>query len=300
MKNIVIGNQKLAIKNYYCSQGEDYPVRQDSKLWLYVNMTDVCNGSCEFCINPCVKNGTKTIDLNSFNETLLMIRDNIYGVSVTGGEPMLFPEIANEIIKSVHRICNQGTEIDLVTNGTGFSTICDTLNMELLDSVHLSRHMISDKDNNEVFGFKTANTSVIKKIVAELKDPAQIVLNCILMKSGIESEEDLASYLEYASSIGIRNVSFIGLSKHNSFCETHYVDPGKLILSRNPRFHIWNTYHDHGFCRCSSGSFDASNGSVRFYYRSIGSQNAPYARQLVYTADNRLLAGFSGKEIRFD
>ena len=27
----------------------------DGKLWLYVNVTDICNGSCPFCINPCTK-----------------------------------------------------------------------------------------------------------------------------------------------------------------------------------------------------------------------------------------------------
>ena len=66
------------------------------------------------------------------------------------------------------------------------------------------------------------------------------------------------------------------------------------------RFHRWNEFKDHKYCCCSTGNYDAKERSIRFYYRGIGTEKAPYARQLVYTADDRLLAGFGGKEIRFD
>ena len=90
------------------------------------------------------------------------------------------------------------------------------------------------------------------------------------------------------------------MSRHNFFCLKNYIDPGKLDLYQDNRFHMWNRLVDHDYCSCSSGSYDSDNGSIRFYYRSIGSEKVPYTRQLVYTADNRLLAGFSGKEISFD
>ncbi|MCR5403255.1 MAG: radical SAM protein, partial [Butyrivibrio sp.] len=274
--------------------------KPDGKLWLYVNLTDICNGSCPFCINPSVRGGKNKIDADSFRETLLKIKDFIYGVSLTGGEPMLFPELANEVIDITKEICGSHVEKDIVTNGTGFSGIINSIDVQNLDSIHLSRHMISDRENDRLFGFTTATADEISTVLRRMEDPAQIVLNCVLMAHGINTAKAVARYLEFASGLGVRNVSFIGLSRHNAFCEQNYIDPRQLNIAHDSRFHIWNEYHDHEYCSCSSGSYDAENGSIRFYYRRMGERKALYTRQLVYTADNRLLAGFSGKEIRFD
>jgi hypothetical protein len=160
--------------------------------------------------------------------------------------------------------------------------------------------MISDNDNDAVFGFNTVPAVEIAGVISKLSDPAKVVLNCLLMSEGIDSREKVAGYLDFAAEMGVRNVSFIGMSRHNEYCRVHYINPTGLNLSEDSRFHIWNQYHDHDYCRCCSGNYDAANGSVRFYCRCIGVQKAPYARQIVYTADNRLLAGFSGQEIRFD
>ena len=300
MRSIVIGNQELKIKDYHCAQDDNYLEKPDGKLWLYVNLTDICNGKCQFCINPSVKDGKNKIDPSSYREMLTKIKEYIYGVSLTGGEPMLFPDLANEIIGITHEICGSQVEKDMVTNGTGFAGILDSLDIDHLDSVHLSRHMITDRENDAVFGFSTATSDEIKSVIAKMDDPAQIVFNCVLMAGGVDTTQRISHYLEFASGLGVRNVSFIGLSRHNEFCEDNYIDPRQLDMKHDARFHIWNEYHDHEYCSCSSGSYDAGNGSIRFYYRRMGEKKAPYARQLVYTADGRFLAGFSGKEIRFD
>ncbi len=300
MKSVLIGDQKLTIKDYYCAHDSEYLEKPDGKLWLYVNLTDICNGSCPFCISPSVRDGKNKIDPNSFKEILPKIKDFIYGVSLTGGEPMLFLELANAIIGITKDICGIHVEKDIVTNGTGFSDIINSLDIQNLDSIHLSRHMISDIKNDRLFGFSTATADEISDVLERMEDPAQIVLNCVLMAHGISTAQAVADYLEFASGLGVRNVSFIGLSRHNAFCEQNYIDPHRLDIVHDPRVHIWNEYHDHEYCSCSSGSYDAENGSIRFYYRRIGDRRALYARQLVYTADNRLLAGFSGQEIRFD
>ena len=300
MKSIVIGNQKLEIKDYHCAQDSYYLDKSDGKLWLYVNLVDICNGKCPFCINPSVVEGKNTVDPSVYRETLLKIKDNINGVSLTGGEPMLFPELANEIIGITHEICGSHVEKDIVTNGTDFVNILDTLDIEHLDSIHLSRHMITDSENDAMFGFFTATSEEIASVLSRMDNPTQLVFNCVLMAGGIDTTQRICHYLEFASGLGVRNVSFIGLSRHNDFCVKNYIDPWQLDLTSDARFHIWNKYHDHEYCSCSSGSFDTGDQSIRFYYRRMGDKKAPYARQLVYTADNRLLAGFSGREIRFN
>ena len=254
MKSIIIGDQELQIKDYYCANDGKYLDRQDGKLWLYVNLTDICNGSCPFCINPNVKNGSNTIDPASYQVMLGRIKDYLYGVSFTGGEPMLYPDLANQIIAITHEICGAHVEKDLVTNGTGFERILDLLDIEHLDSVHLSRHMITDAENDKLFGFSTVSAEDIAMVIAKMDDPAQIVLNCVLMAGGVDTTQRLSHYLEFATELGVRNVSFIGLSRHNEFCEANYIDPRQLDMSHDARFHIWNEYCDHEYCSCSSGS----------------------------------------------
>ena len=213
---------------------------------------------------------------------------------------MLCPETVNRVIDAVKEICDHSIEIDIVTNGTAFSKIKELIDIEKLDSIHLSRHCIKDEDNNRLFGFPTEYASDIAAVLNALEDPAMVVLNCVLQKKCIDNEEMVTDYLEFADELGVRNVSFIGMSKLNEYCKLYYVDPAHINWSQNRGFHIWNAYQDHDYCSCSSGSYDGKYGSIRFYFRRIGKGRAPYARQLVYTADNRLLAGFSGNEIRFD
>jgi molybdenum cofactor biosynthesis enzyme MoaA len=299
MKTVMIGDQELHIKDYYCANDGDYISREDGKLWLYVNLTDICNGSCPFCINPAVGHSAGVLDPKRFRDVLIQIRENIYGVSITGGEPFLFPDLIDDVISTVHEVCGSSVEKDIVTNGTHFREVMSRIELRHLDSVHVSRHMIADPDNDRIFGFSTAASEDISEVIQQLEDPALIVLNCVVMSGGVDGAREMAHFLEFAAGLGVRNVSFIGLSRHNTFCSEHYIDPGQIDLSPDPRFHIWNRYCDHNYCSCSSGSFDAESGSIRFYFRSVGAEKAPYARQLVYTADNRLLAGFGGNEIRF-
>ncbi len=210
---------------------------------------------------------------------------------------MLFPELVDRIIDVITEAFDRFVEIDMVTNGFDFAQIKHLKHLEDLDSIHLSRHKIDDSENNAVFGVPVVLANEIKYIVSSLSDPAKVVFNCILMKTGINSVKAISNYLEFAASVNVRNTSFIGMAPANSFCIENYVDPGSFDFGLDPRFAIWNRFQDHEFCKCSSGSYRAESKPVRFYYRCIGSKRAPYARQLVYTADNKLLAGFDGKEI---
>ena len=300
MKTITIGDHVLQIKDYYCSDGDGYIAKEDGKLWLYINISDVCTAHCPFCINPCRSEGNASFDINTFRDTLYKIKDHIGGISITGGEPMLFPELVDDVIDVITGTFDHSIETDIVTNGVHFTRFKELKNLIHLDSIHLSRHRINDAENNTVFGIPVASIDEIRQVVSVLSDPAKVVFNCILMKNGINSVSAIAEYLEFAADVNISNTSFIGMAPANMYCVENYVDPGSLDFHADPRFRIWNRLNDHEYCRCSSGTYHAKSRPVRFYYRCIGSEKAPYARQLVYTADNRLLAGFNGKEIHID
>ncbi len=299
MKTVYFGNQTLTIKDYYCSSDTGYYPRTDEKLWLYVVLTDICNGHCPFCINPSRKSGTSPFDIDAFRKTIHLIRDRVCGISLTGGEPMLKPQLVDDVAGVLQNTFEGEVEIDLVTNGVGFSCIPRLSHLSSFGSIHLSRHRLTNEENDRLFGFHTVTWEEMQNTIAVLDDPGAVVLNCVLMKDGIETTEELAEYLERAFFAGVRNVSFIGMSKCNLFCEEHYVNPFDLRLEENSRFHIWSRYHDQDFCGCLSGSYETDACSIRFYMRGMGNRNVPFTRQLVYTEDNRLLAGFGGETISF-
>ncbi len=300
MKTITIGDQILEIKDYYCNNGNGYIDKTDHKLWLYINIADVCNGHCPFCINPCKSEGSTSFNIALFKNTLYKIKDHINGISITGGEPMLFPELVDDVIGVIREVYKCYIETDLVTNGFNITGIQNLKHLIYLDSVHISRHRIDDTLNNKVFGIPVATAQEIKEFISGLSDPGKIVFNCILMKEGINSVNEIADYLEFAAELKVHNTSFIGMAPANPFCIENYVDPADFDFRHDSRFTIFNRLQDHAYCKCSSGGYEAEARDVRFYYRCIGSEKAPYARQLVYTADNRLLAGFNGKEIHLD
>ena len=212
---------------------------------------------------------------------------------------MLFPKLVDDVIGVITEVYNRYIETDLVTNGFNITGIKNLKHLRYLDSVHISRHRIDDALNNIVFGIPVATAQEIKEFISGLSDPGKIVFNCILMKEGINSVNGIADYLEFAAELNVHNTSFIGMAPANSFCIENYVDPVDLDFRHDARFTFFNRLQDHAYCKCSSGSYEAKTRDVRFYYRCIGSEKAPYARQLDYTADNRLLAGFNGKEIHF-
>ena len=298
MKSIKIAGQSFLIKDYYCAQdGDEYLAKTDGKLWLYVNLTDLCPCSCPFCVNPCKKSGENPFKLSCFQDALDRIRDYICGVSFTGGEPMLHPQLLDKVIEVTHDTLGSEVEIDMVTSGLNFEKVLSLKTNHYLYSIHISRHRTDDGQNRQLMGIRTPSLKELEAILKEMQDPGKVVFNCILHKDGIHSVDGMAEYLEMAAQTGVRNTSFISLIPANDYCREQFVHPASLHPEKDERFRIWNRFHDHDFCSCSSGDYKAASGWVRFYYRAPGRAAVPYARQLVYTADNRLLAGFGGPSI---
>ena len=56
-------------------------------------------------------------------------------------------------------------------------------------------------------------------------------------------------------------------------------------------------YYDKNICECINGAYISNEGKIIEYYARMTKElNCEYARQFVYTSDNKLTLGF-GKEI---
>lgn len=298
MKEIIIGGRPLKIKDYHCAlPGQEPLPRDDARLWLYIHLTDRCNARCPFCVNPAGDSRQTPFSPDRLRDTLRRVAPYVYGVSLTGGEPMLSPELVDDAARAVCGVFPDEVELDLVTNGTNLSMLPRLRMLDRFESVHISRHGTGDEENARLMGFAAPSLREIANVVSALTDPAKIVLNCVLQNPGIHDRPGLCQYLEAAAGAGVRNVSFVGFFMANAYCREHYVSPAKIDVSGDARFRLWTHFHDYDFCSCRGGDYLSRHGPIRFYYRCPGPASPDYCRQLVYTADNRLTAGFGGPEL---
>ena len=54
-----------------------------------------------------------------YRNVLTQIKDVVYGVSFTGGEPLLFPELLGEVVMVTNEVIGPDAELDLATCGIG-------------------------------------------------------------------------------------------------------------------------------------------------------------------------------------
>lgn len=293
MQHIRLGETILQIKDYECSSDGAYPTKTDTRLWLYVNLTDACNAACPFCVNS-NRRPQQIIDPAVFSTVLKQISPFVSGISFTGGEPMLDIGLLEEAIAVADGLVDSGVRFDLATNGTNIKRLLHVRGLERFTTVHVSRHATDDSTNRRLMAWPDApSANDLASVFGDLADPGCTVLNCVLQRDGVYDRATATEYLEMAASIGAANVSFIGMIAANSYCEQGYVSPASLELEKDERCSIWNRFQDHGFCNCSAGDYKAARRYIRFYYRQANNANpAHYCRQLVYGADNILRQGF--------
>ncbi len=207
--------------------------------------------------------------------------------------------LLEEVIHAVQETIPPEIELDMVTNGLNIRKLAAVRGLERVATVHISRHAAEDKLNASLMHWKNApGKNELKEAFSSLSDPGMTVLNCVLQKPGVHDRDSVCDYMEMAGEIGAANVSLIGMFLANDFCRENYISPETLHLEGDPRFTVWNHFHDHDYCQCSTGDYLSKSGYVRYYFRSQGKNPPPdCCRQLVYGADNKLRAGFGNAEI---
>ncbi|MDO4755060.1 MAG: radical SAM protein [Parabacteroides sp.] len=297
MNEIVIANTKLKIKDYFCASDRRGAIpNPNPRLWLYVNLTNMCPAKCPFCVNPYARK-EEGFDLKKFRYTLEYILPNVSGISITGGEPTMDIGLLDDVVEVISDVVDEFIEIDLVTNGMFMDKLIGLPNIDRFTTIHISRHMVNDEANRKVFGVNVPTEKELSDYLLQLNDPGAVVFNCVLRQDGVNDIDSVKEYLEMAARIGVNNTSFIGMFPANLYCESNYVSPGSIDFRGDGKFRIINSQHDYEYCNCLSGDYLSEHGYTRFYCRWPGQKCQNYCRQLVYDSDNRLLDGFFGNVI---
>lgn len=255
---------KIHFRKFNCKlNGNTGKPVEENYVNIYVKISDKCNASCDFCEFRNISENFK-FNFKKFSEIVNTIKNNniiINKVSFTGGEPTLNIVDLKNCLNILKKIDSQ---IFTVVNSNGFN-LEYLLNEKNLDNISLSRHHINDEDNYKIF--KTASipsSEYIKKFHKNNK----IHLTCNLIKGNIDNVRDIRDYLEFANSIGIFDVGFVGLMKINEYCRRHYVNFSEIIEESDELICNKN-WEDRDICRCKNYLYLPKTGKnvVKFYSR---------------------------------
>lgn len=186
--------------------GHDVYVNEDPWLWhLHLKLTDVCNASCRFCVEQgCKIDEDANLFLDSVDMMLEELRRNetLYSVSATGGEPLMF--------KKFHELTNILRDypiefLTMNTNGLLVPQYREDID-GLFDFINISRHAISEDENNEIFRRKMLTIDELKQIKESLTD-TKLRIQCVM--SNVKTIDDMNKFLDafkFADDISFRRL----------------------------------------------------------------------------------------------
>lgn len=197
---------------------------------LRVSLTNNCNLSCVYCV-PDGKTAEKQSSRFAQTDQILTTVSNLNRelkldkVRLTGGEPLLHPEIES-IISGLKKIGLP--EISITTNGIGMSDKVMHLKELGLSSVNVSLDASNESAFEAITGFNKYEKvlSAIDKCISVGLD---VKLNTVILKG--KNEDEILPLLEFAKSRGveIRFLELMRMGKVNSYFEHFYVSANAIV-----------------------------------------------------------------------
>ena len=252
MAELLINNKIYSLEPYACSPSNMFP--------FYINVTNVCNAKCEFCVNGCNKDCGK-LNLEELETILDQVSDRVTRFSVTGGEPLINTTDVENLLKLLEKY---NKSIILNTNGSFLLKNIDMINKYKITSVQLSRHHYEDSKNEEVFKIKTIPFSELISLKSKLK--CDLRINCLLIKGYIDSKDEIIKFLEEISKTDINSVGFISMTQVNEYTKEHFIDYRDITKDLGFDFVQTLSMHDGDRCSCTKTLYIANHGKTIFVY----------------------------------
>ena len=174
--------------------GTEWLIQDD--YWMkhvHIKVTDACNAKCPFCIEQKshIKNDWERLEAN-LDELLKQMSEqhHLTTVSITGGEPSLYPHHVSRIIDIVRKY-----DADFVTMNTNATNLFPA--MGKLDVIDISRHNIG---SDPVCHLKALDFDAIRKFKDEYPDTG-VRIQTVLHDKGIKSVEQFIEFVKYYAPI---------------------------------------------------------------------------------------------------
>jgi cyclic pyranopterin phosphate synthase len=204
---------------------------------LRVSLTSLCNFGCVYCVNSEDKGGMNDINSSAIlhlnydklAELVIHLQKSLQfdSVRLTGGEPMLYPNLIPfiQILKS-YGIKN----VKMTTNGFNLKQKAEGLALAGVKDINISLDSI-DPEIFKVIARRNFHRQVIEGIEAAIKNGISVKLNAVIMRGLNESQ--VLPLLEYAMSknIGLRYLELMRMGHFYSQNFNEYFFPMEDILS---------------------------------------------------------------------
>lgn len=192
--------------------------------YLRISLTSKCNFKCTYCYSE--TEPSSSIDTSfMFRIVNIFSQLGINKVRLTGGEPLLHPEIVNlaKLIKQVPQIDSLG----ITTNGLLLKRHMKGLKEAGLDSINISMDSLVPPK----FAFITkinGYEKVWEGIHLSIQHIPKVKLNCVVMK-GVNDDE-LLDFVELAreKNIGVRFIEFMPFTG-NSWEDNRFLSKERMI-----------------------------------------------------------------------
>lgn len=191
--------------------------------YMRISLTDNCNLRCSYCMPE-----GKISDIHYLTvETVLKCVESavclgITNFRLTGGEPLIYPDIEKLITKM--RNVSGVNFIGITTNGVFLSEKADVLKMAGTDSINVSLDTVDSDEFRKITG-RNCLKNVIDGIDAALDSRIKLKINTVL-----RSEVDVLKMTEFANdkNIDIRFIELmpVGIGEKND------IIPRKAVIEK--------------------------------------------------------------------
>jgi len=202
-----------------------YGVKGNELIYM---ITNACNDRCPKCAiweRPEPKN--QHLDIAHFLRCLERLHHNLYQVTLTGGEPLLFKRDVVKIADEAHRL---GVPMVMVTNGRGLDEAFLTRYQQQGHVLVISVDSVNREKWNEFRGTQTFDL-VMPKIELALRILGdQLRIQSVLSK---ESKDEVPKVAAWCKERGIRhNVQLYQDFGANNW--TYAIEPSQMAADSSP------------------------------------------------------------------
>jgi molybdenum cofactor biosynthesis enzyme MoaA len=191
---------------------------------LDIKLTDICNGTCPFCIE---KGGRKSqaIDVERLIDAVRTI--NPLSVLVLGGEPFLYNELQKFLAGIAPRL------VYITTNGSKLYDLELVKNVaKHITGINISLMHYDMKLHKELTGIDLKLDSLAQAIEVFKNVGVKVRINVNLVAGYLDNREDVLHMVSFAKILGADEVRFAELQN----CPEYYVDATTIFdnISNEP------------------------------------------------------------------
>jgi MoaA/NifB/PqqE/SkfB family radical SAM enzyme len=175
-----------------------------------------CQADCVFCSWRTSNQDKQKMDDDKFFKAIIHTLNNLPSncteLTISGGEPTTYPYL-EQVLKLIQLHKKENIKkVVFTTNGQNlYSWAKDSLFLDVVDYVNISRHHYIQEDNDRIMRIRTINWNTICSVSDRLsKAGIRTNINCILSTSVMKEYdyEFLACFIDYARNHSINSITF--------------------------------------------------------------------------------------------